>query len=628
MISDPLSFTACVLHGEVIAQYKRKNRAAGMRSRVLLMMAAVSVMTLLLGIIVTVAIVTTEDQDNKYLSSISTEGGLITGVSEKSTKGKTFYAYYSIPFAKPPMGNLRFKAPVEGVSWKGHRDGTIPPPPCPQLPSAVDHSFIYGEEDCLFLNVFTSKTNGTPVALPVLVFIHGGGYIAGRAHRHQPYAFLNEEVVLVTLQYRLGILEDDVLPGNLGLKDQLSALRWVSRNIKQFGGDPNKVTIFGQSAGASSAHLLSLSPKSEGLFARAILQSGSAFSSWALGSNYKKTAIQVAQHVGCENHVNSSHEMVECLRGVKSEDLVTTLPKLLTSLWFPLLLGPRIDSDLLPDYPEVLARMKKNNQIDLISGYTSEDGAELFAVIQAERLDINFTENFDEVAPYTLDYSEENDNSFQLTQWVYEYYMGGRKLEPTNNFVKMVTDRVFGAPHWTSAILHASVSTKEQKDIQARTYCYLFSYRGQHSVLDNYNVSVGASWVSHSDEMFYMFPGAPDWKTLTYPADFAMRDVFIKLWTNFAATGNLFFLFGFRNPTPDPSLGFTWEATSEAEQRFLVLLPSPVMMEDDSVRKAMHIKLVCSSHLYLPDETACCDYRRRHTQPCLCDFPQKLRIMN
>ncbi|MPC62495.1 hypothetical protein E2C01_056580 [Portunus trituberculatus] len=82
--------------------------------------------------------------------------------------------------------------------------------------------------------------------------------------------------------------------------------------------------------------------------------------------------------------------------------------------------------------------------------------------------------------------------------------------------------------------------------------------------------------VSHSDEMFYMFPGAPDWKPLTHPADLAMREVFIKLWTNFAATGN---------PTPDSSLGFTWEAISKEEQKFLVLLPSPIMMEDDAVRK-------------------------------------------
>ncbi|XP_045105455.1 juvenile hormone esterase-like isoform X2 [Portunus trituberculatus] len=557
------------------------------------MMAAVSVMTLLLVILVTVVIVATpvpatEYQDYKNSSLIITESGLITGVPEISTKGKSFYAYYSIPFAKPPVGNLRFKAPVEGVSWKGIRDGTIPPPPCPQLPSALDHSFINGEEDCLFLNVFTSKMNDTPVALPVLVFLHGGGYTGGRAHRHQPYAFLNEEVVLVTLQYRLGILgflstEDDVLPGNLGLKDQLLALRWVSRNIKQFGGDPNKVTIFGQSAGASSAHLLSLSPKSEGLFGRVILQSGSALSSWALGSNYKKTAIQVAKHVGCENHENSSYEMIECLRGVNSDELVNTLPKIMNSFGLPILLGPRVDGDLLPDCPEELVKLEQNNKIDLISGYASEDGAELLAVIRATHQDVNFTHNFNEIAPYTLDYTEETSNSMQLTQWVYEYYMGGRKLEPTANFIQMVTDRIFAAPQLTSAILHSSVSTKEKKDLQARTYCYLFSYRGQHSVLDNYNISVEPNWVSHSDEMFYMFPGAPDWKPLTHPADLAMREVFIKLWTNFAATGN---------PTPDSSLGFTWEAISKEEQKFLVLLPSPIMMENDAVRKVMQAKQV------------------------------------
>ncbi|MPC17299.1 Esterase FE4 [Portunus trituberculatus] len=162
---------------------------------------------------------------------------------------------------------LLHQNPEPADPWSGVRNGSLPIPKCPQLSSRVPGA-IEGQEDCLYLNVYTPKPS--PSNLPVMVYIHGGGFaISSAGEGGSPAPLMQKDIVLVTMNYRLGTLgflstNDNILPGNLGLKDQVLALQWVQDNIELFGGNPKQVTIFGVSAGGISVHFHILSPSSKG----------------------------------------------------------------------------------------------------------------------------------------------------------------------------------------------------------------------------------------------------------------------------------------------------------------------------------------------------------------------------
>ncbi|XP_069973879.1 acylcarnitine hydrolase-like [Penaeus vannamei] len=268
--------------------------------------------------------------------------GRISGASERAGWGGVWYGFRGIPYAQAPVGDLRFRDPRAAGSWAGVRNGSLAPPLCPQVdanPGEEGEAVVRGEEDCLYLNVFTPRPFAS--TLPVMVWIHGGAFLVGGAGEYGPLPLLTRDVVLVTLQYRLGTLgflstEDPALPGNLGLKDQTAALRWVRENIRDLGGDPDKVTVFGQGAGAASAHLQVLSPQAEGLFRRAILQSGNALSPWALRNDHRHTASVVGRVFNCSAAENTSTNnsslsspvdlnstaLVDCLRKIPFQQLV------------------------------------------------------------------------------------------------------------------------------------------------------------------------------------------------------------------------------------------------------------------------------------------------------------------
>ncbi|XP_039299663.1 esterase E4-like, partial [Nilaparvata lugens] len=172
--------------------------------------------------------------------------------------------------------------------WLGIFNGTKEATKCLQVNEFLPGNQVEGSEDCLYLNVYTPSRNG--VGYPVMVFIHGGGFVGGAATSDlygPDKLLLTKDIILVTIHYRLGFLGfaslDDVdFAGNYGLKDQSLALKWVKENIAKFGGDGDKVTVVGESAGAASAHFHILSPQSQGLVQRAILLSGTADCPWAV----------------------------------------------------------------------------------------------------------------------------------------------------------------------------------------------------------------------------------------------------------------------------------------------------------------------------------------------------------
>uniref|UniRef100_A0A1Y1LSP7 Carboxylic ester hydrolase n=1 Tax=Photinus pyralis TaxID=7054 RepID=A0A1Y1LSP7_PHOPY len=200
------------------------------------------------------------------------KSGKLRGKVEIDYCGGKYYSFRGIPYAKPPIGNLRFKAPLPPDQWSGIRDAVKHQSEC----CCRDLMFnqIIGSEDCLYLNVYTPQIHCESMHLkPVMFWIHGGGFVrgSGNSDTYGPDFLITQDVVIVTINYRLGILgflnfEDPSLdvPGNAGLKDQVMGLKWVRENIANFGGDPSNVTIFGESAGAASVHLLMLSPLARG----------------------------------------------------------------------------------------------------------------------------------------------------------------------------------------------------------------------------------------------------------------------------------------------------------------------------------------------------------------------------
>lgn len=246
---------------------------------------------------------------------IQIESGKIKGVKQETIFKKTnFYSFRGIPYAKSPIGELRFELPQRPVPWSDVKETLKTGRDC------LQERYYFGEskyaetgEDCLFLNVYSSDLSLSK-NLSVMVFIHGGGYQEGSSSEafYGPDFLMDEEIVLVTFNYRLGpfgflSLDSDVLPKNVALKDQQLVLKWVHENIYHFGGDKNKVTIFGQSVGGAIVHLHTLSFESRKYFQRAILQSGIATDcNWAYaerGYNHEDQMFKLAQNLGrnCSN---------------------------------------------------------------------------------------------------------------------------------------------------------------------------------------------------------------------------------------------------------------------------------------------------------------------------------------
>ncbi|KAG5274060.1 hypothetical protein AALO_G00158710 [Alosa alosa] len=251
--------------------------------------------------------------------------------------GKTtvVHAYLGVPFATPPVGNLRLAPPQPLQGWEGVRDATQLPPMCVQDRTITDGLLeavglvmdpLEASEDCLYVNVYTPAQPAKEAKLPVMVWIHGGGFIMGCASNFDGSVLAAyQNVVVVTIQYRLGMLGffstgDDNAPGNLGLLDQVAALEWVQKNIHSFGGDPSSVTIFGESAGGVSVSLLVLSPLSTGLFHRAIAESGTADLVGLINTDPLTTAKIVANVLNCEG--TKPDQIVDCVMRMSVEDIV------------------------------------------------------------------------------------------------------------------------------------------------------------------------------------------------------------------------------------------------------------------------------------------------------------------
>uniref|UniRef100_A0A182MX45 Carboxylic ester hydrolase n=1 Tax=Anopheles culicifacies TaxID=139723 RepID=A0A182MX45_9DIPT len=229
------------------------------------------------------------------------------------------YQFLNIPYAEAPIGTRRFRAPVPIASWSDVKDVSEPGRPCPQ-PGITDQlnpgDITPAVEDCLSLSVYTKNVTAK---YPVMVYIHGGSFYLGRAADHPPNYLLERDVLLVAIQYRLGALGflstmSNTIPGNAAMHDIILALKWVQDHIADFGGDPQRVTVFGQSAGAAATSALLYSPLvPPSYFSQVILQSGGSTSAWAVDPNPIENAKEIAKYAGCDV-VRPLEDVERCLQ--------------------------------------------------------------------------------------------------------------------------------------------------------------------------------------------------------------------------------------------------------------------------------------------------------------------------
>lgn len=220
-------------------------------------------------------------QSQTQTPEVSFSSGIVKGTIEDNIA-----VFRGIPYAAPPVGEFRWRPPQPVLSWKGVRDATIPCAECAQAGWSKGSGLSENSsEDCLFLNIWKPASTTSNSKLPVMVWIHGGGFVTGSSNEFTGISFAKENVILVSINYRLGRLGFFAFPalskenpkeykGNYAYMDQVAALQWVQKNIAQFGGDPKNVTIFGESAGGVSVHSLLTIPSAKGLFQKAIIESG------------------------------------------------------------------------------------------------------------------------------------------------------------------------------------------------------------------------------------------------------------------------------------------------------------------------------------------------------------------
>jgi para-nitrobenzyl esterase len=327
------------------------------------------------------------------LSTASYADSLTAKTEQGKVQGKTINngkvnAFLGLPYAAPPVGDLRWKAPQPPAKWKGERDATKFGAHCAQ--GRVFDDMVFQDagpsEDCLFLNVYAPAGSTDKSKLPVMFWIHGGGYSGGASSepRHNGDFLPTKGVVLVTINYRLGVFgflatsdlakEANGTAGNYGLLDAVSALQWVKENIKKFGGDPDNVTIFGESAGSFAVSTLMASPIAKGLFAKAIGESGGAFSDVlptdTLDARLKKDDQWVAG-LGVKTLAE--------LRALPTDRILDAVAKQHSG--FP----PAIDGKLLVEQVADTYAAGKQAHVPLLAGWNRDEGSFLANGMTAEK---------------------------------------------------------------------------------------------------------------------------------------------------------------------------------------------------------------------------------------------------
>ena len=445
------------------------------------------------------------------MGAVRIESGLVQGVQ---AGGLTVYK--GVPFAAPPVGALRWREPSPAAPWPGVRPADRFAPACMQIGvSMPGEAPPRVSEDCLYLNIWTPRRTVRSAPLPVIVWIYGGGFSNGSASMPLYWGdrLARKGAVVVTIAYRVGPFGFLALPaltaesphrssGNYGVEDQIAALAWVKRNIAAFGGDPQRVTIAGQSAGAASVSLLMASPLAKGLFQRAIGESGGVFEPILLAPGYQ---LAHAEKDGEAYAASLGAGSLAELRALPASALLAGKRDAITH--------PVIEPYVLPASPYEVFAAGRQNDVPILIGSNADEARSLvddLASVKAATFAADITKRWGALPPQLLaPYPHTTDAQAVTARLAFE------------------RDLRFGWDVWTWARLEAATGRNS-------AYYYHFAHAPPFPA-----GSVYAGWgPSHFSELWYVFDhlGQEPWRWT--PADRALADAMSSYWVNFARTGD------------------------------------------------------------------------------------------
>jgi para-nitrobenzyl esterase len=446
---------------------------------------------------------------------VSTNYGPVQGTINDGVQ-----SFLGIPFAAPPVGPLRWRPPQPPAAWSQPLKAVTYASGCPQNDRQVVFASPSMNENCLYLNVFTLRPGMAPKR-PVMVWIFGGNLLDGEVNDYDPSKLVRlGNVVVVTLNYRLGILgylAQSSLDGeghdieNYGLMDQQFALAWVKKNIAMFGGDPGNVTLFGQSAGARSVYANLMSPRDQGLFQRAISESGAMFP-LATQKFALKNGSDFAKAAGC------SDQSASCLRALP----VLTILKYQK----PYLTGLILDGRILPQQPAAALRSGNFNHVPMING-TNRDEATFFTAVRESVLQHPMTSGEYPKALVNILASKVFDDVDPLK--VVAAYPLTAYQSPSLAYAAAVTD------------LYACLARQQNRWLSqyVPVYAYQFEDRNAPSYFPTVSFPLQAY---HTAELQFLFPGfhAATGKPQPLTQDQErLSDQMVSAWTGLAAFGKL-----------------------------------------------------------------------------------------
>lgn len=428
----------------------------------------------------------------------------------------SYRAFNGIPYAKPPLANRRWQAPQPASAWSGVRDATQPAPDCVQTAVAWRPAPASTKEDCLYLNVWTPRQAASH--LPVAVWFHGGGSINGAGRDFSPVSMVRTgNVLVVTVNYRLGALGYLTLPeldaertsGNYGLLDQIAALQWVKDNIARFGGDPAKIMIAGQSAGAGSVCALLASPLAHGMFSTAVIESGGTCVATPRATAQTSDAAFVSA-LACS--AGDAAAVVSCLRAKPASDILNAQQH--AGSW-----GRAIEPGVLPVSPEAAFATGDFNMVPvLIGGTANEDRAFVYEGNDLVNQPVT-------AAGYasTVQTTYGSNASAVLAQYPLADY-----ANPGTALATVQTDARHACPELANAA-----------SLAAHAPTYVFEFRDETAPVRPYELVPSSFSLStqHSSELPYLW-GTNTMTPLTVEQRALSRDM-IAYWAQFAETGAL-----------------------------------------------------------------------------------------
>lgn len=446
---------------------------------------------------------------------VRTESGIVEGTTSADAKIRIFKG---IPYAAPPVGDLRWKPPQPAVAWDGVRQATEFGARCMQGRIFADMVFRDSgpSEDCLSLNVWTPASSAD-AHMPVMVWIYGGGFQAGGSSepRQDGEKLARKGVVVVSFNYRLGIFGFFSHPeltkespqhasGNYGLLDQQAALQWVRKNIAAFGGNPDNVTIFGESAGSMSVSAQMASPLSQGLFQHAIGESGAVFM-----LTPRPTSLQETEQIGAKFGESIAAPTLQALRAKPADELLQTL---LQSKDGAFRFWPNVDGYFFPEDPSLIYAQGKQAHVSLLAGWNADEQP--------------YGAFFGKEAPTKENYaakvrSEYKDNASAIM-----------KLYPGNT-----EQQIKSSARDLASAQFIAYSTWKWLEMQLTTGdSTVYRYHFEQAPPQPAGESTHGAY--HSADIEYVFETL-DWKNLPWAdADRKLSDMISSYWTNFAKTGN------------------------------------------------------------------------------------------